>query len=125
MKPRLMDQSFGSLQPEGMPGSRMGGHGIMKPPVMIGIYERNGRVFTELFQGRTAAMLQSFIHGKISVELMYQAETWRNYDGLVDLGCDKYYSISKGGVLLQNVPATVESKPSGVLPNSGLASLKA
>jgi len=84
-------------QTYGMPGARMGGHGIRKPPVIIGIYERNGRVFTELVPARTAAMFQSFIHGKIDAGGTCHAEAWCRYDGLVDLGCDMYYCSCKGG----------------------------
>ena len=74
----------------------MGGHGMNKPPVIIGIYERNGRVFTEFAPARNAVMFQSLIHGKISADRIHHAEAWCRYDGLVDLGCGKYYRISKG-----------------------------
>jgi len=86
-------------QTAGIPGSRRDGHGKMKPPVLIGIYERNGRVFTELVPDRPALMFQSLIHGKRNSKSMSHADTRCRYDGLTDFGGDKYYRVGKDGRL--------------------------
>lgn len=88
--------SLGQSRTDGMAGSRIGGHGMMKPPVIIGIYERNGRVLTELVPPHAAMLFHSFIHGKKSSDHTWNAEAWFRYDGLVDLGSNTYYCISKG-----------------------------
>jgi len=79
-----------------MTSSRPGRHGIIKPPVIIGIYERNGRVFTEFVPAHAARLFQSVINGRKSSDHICDTEAWSRYDGLVDFGCNKFYLISKG-----------------------------
>ena len=68
--------------------------GAHKNPV-FGIYERDGSVYTEFVTEPSAKTLRAVIKGKVSAESIVQSEQWRGYDGLVDVGYDKYIRISK------------------------------
>ena len=68
--------------------------GSLKHPV-FGIYERDGSICTELVSGPSAKSLRAFIKGKVPLKHIIQAEGWRGYDGLVDVGRDKHVRIGK------------------------------
>ena len=90
-----VDESFfGPARVRGRPGPRKRGRGTMKQPV-FGIYERNGRVYTELITDCSAKTLQKIIRGRISSESVIHSDGWRGYDGLVDVGFDKHLRINK------------------------------
>jgi len=90
-----VDESFfGPARVRGRPGPRKRGRGTNKQPV-FGIYERNGRVYTELVTDCSARTLQKIIRGRISSESVIHSDGWRGYDGLVDVGFDKHLRINK------------------------------
>jgi transposase-like protein len=90
-----VDESFfGPARVRGRPGPRKRGRGTTKQPV-FGIYERNGRVYTELVNDCSARSLQKIIRGRISPESVIHSDGWRGYDGLVDVGYDKHLRINK------------------------------
>ena len=90
-----VDESFfGPARVRGRPGPRKRGRGTNKQPV-FGIYERNGRVYTELISDCSARTLQKIIRGRISSESVIHSDGWRGYDGLVDVGFDKHLRINK------------------------------
>jgi len=90
-----VDESFfGPARVRGRPGPRKRGRGTQKQPV-FGIYERNGRVYTELVNDCSARTLQKIIRGRISPESVIHSDGWRGYDGLVDVGYDKHLRINK------------------------------
>jgi transposase-like protein len=90
-----VDESFfGPTRVRGRPGPRKRGRGTNKQPV-FGIYERNGRVYTELITDCSAKTLQKIIRGRISSESVIHSDGWRGYDGLVDVGFDKHLRINK------------------------------
>jgi transposase-like protein len=90
-----VDESFfGPARVRGRPGPRKRGRGTNKQPV-FGIYERNGRVYTELVTDCSAKTLQKIIRGRISSESVIHSDGWRGYDGLVDVGFDKHLRINK------------------------------
>lgn len=62
---------------------------------VFGIFERNGRVFTEIVPDVKAKIFQSMIRGKISSSNITMTAGWRGYDGLVDVGYDKLLRIKK------------------------------
>ena len=85
---------FGADRPRGVIGPRKRGRGTRKQPV-FGIFERGGRVFTEIVPNVTAKTLQGAIRGKVSVQSIVVTDGWRGYDGLVDVGFDKHLRIKK------------------------------
>ncbi len=82
---------FGAKRLKGVPGKR--GRGTHKQPV-FGIYERNGRVYTEIVPNCRKKTLQAIIRGKIDPETVVHTDKWRGYDGLVDVGYDKHKRIN-------------------------------
>lgn len=90
-----VDESFfGPARVRGRPGPRKRGRGTNKQPV-FGIYERDGRVYTELVTDCSARTLQKIIRGRISSDSVIHSDGWRGYDGLVDVGFDKHLRINK------------------------------
>jgi len=69
------------------------GRGTPKQAV-FGIFERNGRVYTELIQDSSAATLQAIIRGKVLIDSIINSDGWRGYNGLVDVGYDKHFRIN-------------------------------
>ena len=60
-----VDESFfGPARVRGWPGSRKRGRGTLKQPV-LGIYKRDGTVYTELVTDCSAKTLQAIIRGKV------------------------------------------------------------
>jgi len=62
---------------------------------VFGIYERDGCIYTELVSAPSAKSLRALIKGKVPLEHIVQSEGWRGYDGLVDVGHDKYVRTGK------------------------------
>ena len=90
-----LDESFfGPNRVRGRPGPRKRGRGTTKQPV-FGIYERNGRIYTELVSNCSALTLQKIIRGRVSPDSVILTDGWRGYDGLVDVGFDKHLRINK------------------------------
>ena len=85
---------FGASRPRGVLGPRKRGRGTQKQPV-FGIFERGGRVFTEIVPNVKAKTLQAAIRGKVSLDSVLVTDGWRGYDGLVDVGFDKHLRIKK------------------------------
>lgn len=82
---------FGGKRRRGVPGKR--GRGTNKQPV-FGIFERNGRVYTEIVAKCNKPTLQKIIRGRISPKAIVHTDKWRGYDGLVDVGYDKHFRIN-------------------------------
>lgn len=90
-----VDESyFGPARQRGQMGKRKAGRGTAKQPV-FGIYERGGRVYTELIPDCSRASLHGVIRGRVSPEAVIYSDDWRGYDGLVDVGYDRHVRISK------------------------------
>ena len=87
----LDEAYFGAKRLKGVPGKR--GRGTHKQPV-FGIFERNGRVYTEIVPKCDKKTLQAIIRGKIDTETVVHTDKWRGYDGLVDVGYDKHKRIN-------------------------------
>jgi transposase len=54
--------------------------------LVCGIFERGGRVFTEIVPDVKAKTFQDVIRGKSSLESVVMTDGWKAYDGLVDVG---------------------------------------
>ena len=86
-----VDESyFGPRRIKGQATRR--GRGTHRQPV-FGIYERNGRVYTEIIPNCKRRTLHSIITGKIALESTLYSDSWSGYDGLVDVGYDKHFRI--------------------------------
>jgi len=85
---------FGSKRLRGVYMPQKRGRGTWKRPV-FGIFEREGRVYTEIVPDNKIPTLRKVIVGKISVESIVITDGWRGYNGLVDVGYDKHFRINK------------------------------
>lgn len=85
---------FGSKRLRGLNMPQKRGRGTWKRPV-FGVFERGGRVYTELIPNSKAEHLRRVIIGKIAPESIVLTDGWRGYSGLVDVGYDKHLRIGK------------------------------
>lgn len=73
--------------------SKRGRGTTFKQPV-FGMIERNGRVYTEIIADCSLRTLRKVISGKIDLASTIYSDSWRGYDGLVDVGFDKHYRVN-------------------------------
>ena len=91
-----LDESyFGARRKRGFHGKLKRGRGTMKQPV-FGVFERDGRVYTEIIPDCKKKTLQAIILGKVDIESVMYTDGWRGYNGLVDVGYDKHFRVSHG-----------------------------
>lgn len=84
-----VDESyFGSTRVRGKRGRGAGGKTIV-----FGIYERSGRVYTEIVPDCRRRTLQRVIRGHIALEAVIHSDGWSGYDGLVDVGYAKHFRV--------------------------------
>jgi transposase len=90
-----VDESyFGPSRIRGRQGPCRRGRGTWRQPV-FGVFEREGRVFTEIIPDCKKETLRKIILGKISLESTLLTDCWTGYSGLVDVGYDKHIRIDK------------------------------
>jgi transposase-like protein len=90
-----LDESyFGPRRLRGVNMPQKPGRGTWKQPV-FGIFEREGRVYTEVVTDVKKTTLRQIIQGKINLDSVILTDGWRGYNGLVDVGYDKHYRIDK------------------------------
>jgi len=87
-----VDESyFGGKRIKGKRGRGAAG----KTPV-FGIFQRKGKVYTEVVPDCAKATLQAIIRGKVNLDSVIHSDGWRGYNGLVDLGYKKHYRVHHG-----------------------------
>ena len=87
-----VDESyFGAHRVKGKRGR--GAYG--KTPV-FGLLQRGGKVYTEIVPDCARKTLQAIIRGKVEPESIIHSDSWRGYNGLVDLGYKKHYRVHHG-----------------------------
>ena len=87
-----IDESyFGAKRVKGKRGR--GAYG--KTPV-FGIFQRGGRVYTEIVPDCARKTLLAIIRGRIDPDSVIHSDAWRGYNGLVDLGYKKHYRVHHG-----------------------------
>lgn len=69
------------------------GRGTHRQPV-FGIFERNGRVYTEVIPDCSIRTLRKIITGQIDLSSTIYSDSWTGYTGLVDVGFDKHFRIN-------------------------------
>lgn len=91
-----IDESyFGARRIRGFACKLKRGRGTLKQPV-FGIFERNGRVYTEIIPDCKKKTLQGIIRHKISVESVINSDGWPGYNGLVDVGYGRHFRVNHG-----------------------------
>ena len=90
----LDEAYFGAKRLRGINMSQKRGRGTWKQPV-FGIFEREGRVYTELIPDAKRETLRKIIRGKVSAESIVFTDGWRGYSGLLDIGYEKHFRIDK------------------------------
>jgi len=91
---RLIHSFFDPTRIRGRPGPRKRGRGTLGQPI-FGIYERDGAIYAEPVTDCPAKMLQAIIRGKVPPGSIVHSEGWKGCDGLVDIGYDTHFRISK------------------------------
>ena len=87
-----VDESyFGPRRIKGRSTKR--GRGTHRQPV-FGIYERNGRVYTEIIPDCKLRTLRAILRGKVDLSSTIYSDSWKGYNGLVDVGFDKHHRIN-------------------------------
>lgn len=69
------------------------GRGAYGKTIVSGIFQRNGRVYTEILPNCSKAPLQKVIRGKVELESIIYPDGWRGYNGLVDVGDGKHLRV--------------------------------
>jgi transposase len=72
------------------------GRGAYKKTPVFGILQRNGNVYTEIVPDCARKTLQAIIRGKVDPNSVIHSDSWRGYNGLVDLGYKKHYRVRHG-----------------------------
>ncbi len=90
----LDEAYFGAKRLRGINMPQKRGRGTWKQPV-FGVFERDGRVYTELIPNAKQTTLRKVIKGKIDPESIIYTDGWRGYYGLLDIGYNKHFRIDK------------------------------
>ena len=83
--------------PRRVPGKR--GRGALGKTIIFGLFEREGKVCTEIVPDARKKTLQGIVRGKVASESVIRSDGWRGYNGLVGVGHNKHYRVhhSKDG----------------------------
>jgi len=90
----LDEAYFGAKRLRGINMPQKRGRGTWKQPV-FGVFERDGRVYTEIIPNAKQTTLRKVIRGKIDLKSVIYTDGWRGYNGLLDVGYNKHYRINK------------------------------
>jgi transposase len=69
------------------------GRGAFGKTIVFGIFQRNGYVYTEIVPNCSKATLQAVIRGKVELKSVIYSDSWRGYNGLVDVGYGKHLRV--------------------------------
>ena len=72
------------------------GRGASGKTIVFGIFNRNGKVYTEIIPDTHRKTLQDIIRGRVDMETIIHSDGWRGYNGLVDLGYKKHFRVHHG-----------------------------
>ncbi len=84
-----VDESY--FGPRRIPGKR--GRGAAGKTIVFGLLKRGGKVYTEIIPNAKKATLQGVIRGKVELASIIYTDSWRGYDGLVDVGYDRHLRV--------------------------------
>ncbi|CAN5511033.1 IS1595 family transposase [soil metagenome] len=83
------------------------GRGAAGKTIVFGIYKRNGKVFTEIVPNLQKKTLQAIIRGRVGIETIIHSDSWRGYNGLVDLGYPKHFRVYHSADEFANVDSNI------------------
>lgn len=86
------------------------GRGAFGKTIVLGILKRNGFVYTQIVPNVSRKTLQDIISGRVEPDSIIHSDTWKSYNGLVDLGYKKHYRVSHG----ENEFATEQTHINGI-----------
>ena len=72
------------------------GRGASGKTIVFGIFNRHGKVYTEIVPDASRKTLQDIIRGRVDMETIIHSDGWRGYNGLVDLGYKKHFRVHHG-----------------------------
>ena len=70
------------------------GRGASNKTIVFGIFQRDGKVYTEIVPNCSRKTLQRIIRGKVSLDSIIHPDGWRGYNGLVDVGYKKHFRVA-------------------------------
>jgi len=71
------------------------GRGAGNKTIVFGLFKRD-KVYTEIVPEASKAALIPVIRGKVSLDSVIHSDSWRAYDGLVDMGYAKHFRVRHG-----------------------------
>lgn len=74
------------------------GRGASGKTIVFGIFNRDGRVYTEIAPNASKYALQRVIRGHSGIDSVIHSDDWLGYNGLVDLGYAKRHLVQFNGV---------------------------
>ncbi len=87
-----VDESY--FGPRRVKGKR--GRGAGSKTIVFGILKRNGKVYTEIVPDASKPTLQAILRGRVDSRSIIHSDSWRGYDGLVDVGYRKHHRVLHG-----------------------------
>ena len=72
------------------------GRGAGSKTIVFGLLKRDNCVYTEIVPNASKATLQAIVRGKVAPNSIIHTDGWRGYDGLVDIGVDRHFSVNHG-----------------------------
>ncbi|SUO97550.1 Transposase and inactivated derivatives [Suttonella ornithocola] len=91
----INESYFGAKRQRDYHGKLKRGRGTLKQPV-FGIFERQGRVYTEIIPDSRKKTLQGVILGTVALDSVIYSDGWRDYNGLVNVGYAKHFRVDHG-----------------------------
>ena len=85
------------------------GRGAYSKTPVFGILQRSGMLYTEIVPDGAKQTFQAVIRGKVELESVIHSDSWRGYNGLVDLGYKKHYRVPYGNNDLANGKSQISS----------------
>lgn len=70
------------------------GRGAAGKTIVFGVFKRNGSVYTEVVPDCRKRTLLAVIRGRIAPDAIIHSDSWRGYDGLVDVGYAKHFRVN-------------------------------
>ena len=69
------------------------GRGAHGKTIVFGMIKRHGKVYTQIVKSSSAKELLAIVKDKVPKESCIYTDTFRTYDGLVNMGYKKHYRI--------------------------------
>lgn len=102
----IFPQQTGHMADAGLTGPRCGegrpSCGAGGEAIVFGLFEHEGKVYTEIVPDAKAAILQPIIRGQADIADVLHTPGWRGYSGLVDWGYEKLFRVHQGNDVLSS-----------------------